>query len=94
MIQASIKLMKTFHKNLNGNDWNRLKPFYVKPLRSLRHLKIDTALVHATATFWDTRDHVFRFNGQDLCPIIEEFTAILGCSLNSTTMIALPDMDM
>ena len=27
-------------------------------------------------------------------PLIEEFTAILGCSLDSTAMIALPDMDM
>ena len=26
--------------------------------------------------------------------MIEEFTAILGCSLDSTAMIALPDMDM
>ena len=26
--------------------------------------------------------------------MIEEFTAILGCSLDSTAMIALPDLDM
>ena len=57
-------------------------------------MKIDTALLHAAATFWDTRDHVFGFNGQELCPLIEEFAAILGCSLDSTAMIALPDMDM
>ena len=94
MTQASLQLMKTFLKGLNGNDWNKLQPFHVKPLRSLQHLKIDTALLHAAVTFWDTRDHVFRFNGEELCPMIEEFVAILGCSLDSTAMIALSDLDM
>ena len=37
---------------------------------------------------------MFRFNSQELCPLIEEFAAILGCSLDSTAMIALPDLDM
>ena len=44
--------------------------------------------------FWDTKDHVFRFNIQELCPLIEEFAAIPGCSLDSTAMIALLDLDM
>ena len=94
MTQASLKLMKTFLKSLKGNDWKKLQPFHVKSLRSLQHLKIDTALLHAAATFWDTRDHVLRFNGQELCPLIEEFAVILGCSLDCTTMITLPDLDM
>ena len=68
--------------------------FMLNLLRSLEHLKIDTALLHAAATFWDPKDHVFRFNSQELCPLIEEFTAILGCSLDSTAMITLPDLDM
>ena len=38
--------------------------------------------------------HVFRFNEQELCSLIEEFTAILGCSLDSIVMITLPDLDM
>ena len=94
MSQASLQLMKTFFKSLNGNDWNRLQHFHVKLLRSLQYLKIDTAFLYAATTFWDTRDHVFRFNGQELCPLIEEFAAILGCSLDSTAMIILPDLNM
>ena len=86
--------MKTFLKSLNGNDWNILQPFHIKPLRSLQYLKIDTALLHAAATFWDPKDHVFRFNSQELCPLIEEFAVILGYSLDSTAMIALPDLNM
>ena len=53
-----------------------------------------TVLLHAAATFWDTQDHVFRFNGQELCLLINEFATILGYSLDFTTMIALPDLDM
>ena len=94
MSQASLQLMKILLKSLNENDWNILQPFHVKPLRSLQHLKIDTAFLHAAATFWDTRNHVFRFNGQELCPLIDEFAAIQGCSLDSTAMIALPDLNM
>ena len=66
----------------------------MKLLRSLQHLKIDAAFLNADVTFWNTRDHVFRFNEQELCPLIDEFTAIVGCSLDSTAMIALPDLDM
>ena len=94
MTQASLQLMKTFLKSLNGNDWNRLQPFHIKSLRSLQHLKIDIALLHAAVTFLDPKDHVFRFNSQKLCPLIKEFATILGCSLDSTAMIALPDLDM
>ena len=86
--------MKTFLKSLNGNDWNRLQPFHIKSLRSLQHLKIDTAFLHAATTFLDTQNHVFRFNGQELCPLIEEFAAILGCSLDFSAMIIQPDLNM
>ena len=75
MTQASLQLLKTFLKSLDGNDWNKLQSFHIKSLRSFQHLKINIPFLHAAATFWDTRDHVFRFNGQELCPLIEEFTA-------------------
>ena len=91
MSQASLQLMKTFLKSLNGNDWNRLQSFHVKLLRSLQHLKIDTAFLHAATTFWDIQDHVFRFNRQELCSLIEEFVVILGYSLDYTTMIIMSD---
>ena len=31
--------------------------------------------------FWNTKDHVFRFKTAELCPTIEEFSAILGYDL-------------
>ena len=41
-----------------------------------------------------SKDHVFRFNLQELCPLIEEYTVIFGCSLDSTVVIALYELDM
>ena len=32
----------------------------------------------ATVKFWDIEDHVFWFKTAELCPIIEEFSTILG----------------
>ena len=57
-------------------------------------MKIDTNFLYAAATFQDTNDHVFRFNDQELCSLIEEFAVILECPLDSIAMIALPDLDM
>ena len=94
MTQVSLQLLKTFLKSLDGNDWNRLQSFHIKSLHSLQHLKIDIPFLHAAATFWDTQNHIFRFNGQELCPLVEEFAAILGYSLDSIAMITLPDMNM
>ena len=47
-------------------------------IQALRNVKIKWDFLHAAVTFWDTEDHVFRFNTAELCPTIEEFSAILG----------------
>ena len=39
---------------------------------------VDEPFLHAVANYWVPTWHVFRFNGVDLCPPIEEFDAIMG----------------
>ena len=34
--------------------------------------------LHAAAEFWILIRHVFQFNGVELCPTLEEFSAIMG----------------
>ena len=46
--------------------------FKLERIKALRNVKIDVV------KFWDPEDHVFRFNTVELCPTIEEFSAILG----------------
>ena len=36
--------------------------------------------------FWDTKDHVFRFQIAKFCPTIEEFLAILGYDPNKKSI--------
>ena len=39
-------------------------------------------LLHVAVKFWVIEDHVFRFKTAELCPTIEEFSAILGYDLS------------
>ena len=41
-------------------------------------IRVDEPLLHAAANFWVPNQHVFCFNGIELCPTIEEFGAIIG----------------
>ena len=52
--------------------------YKLERIKALRNVKIKWAFLRTTVKFWDTEDHVFRFKTAKLCPIIEEFSAILG----------------
>ena len=39
---------------------------------------MDWDLLHASLKFWVPEDHVFRFKIDEICPTIEDFSAILG----------------
>ena len=35
-------------------------------------------LICATSNYWIPTQHVFQFNGVEICPTLEEFSAIMG----------------
>ena len=72
------------------SDWISpdLKPF--SALRYLDRVQVDFSLLKAAASFWDSQYHIFIFNGHELCPLPEEFSAILGIYLPSSTPLVLP----
>ena len=41
-------------------------------------IKVDEPLLHAATNFWIPTGHVFHFNGVEICPTLEEFSAIMG----------------
>ena len=41
-------------------------------------IRMDEPLLHAAANYWVPTQHVFHFNGVELCPTFEEFGAIMG----------------
>ena len=52
--------------------------YKLEGIKALRSVKIKWYFLHATMKFWDLEDHVFWFKTAELCPTIEEFSAILG----------------
>ena len=72
------------------SDWTSsdLKPF--SALRYLHRVQIDFSLLKAAASFWDPQNHIFNFNDRELCPMPEEFSAILGIYLPPPTPLVLP----
>jgi hypothetical protein len=54
---------------------------------SLKGVRMDSDLLHASLKFLAPEDHVFRFKMDEICPTIEDFSAILGVDSNLPTVI-------
>ena len=78
MAEGSFPQLQAIMKSLDGESWSRLELFRLPVLRSLHHTQINYPLLHTLAQFWDVRKHVFQFGTMELCPLPEEFEALLG----------------
>lgn len=92
MTERSLKQMQLLLKSLDGGSWSRLEPFHLSVFRSLHARRINYPFLHVLAEFWDSQKHVFRFNNVELCPLPEEFAAILGSQLDSARQIVIPSV--
>ena len=90
MAEGSFPQLQAIMKSLDGESWSRLEPFRLPVLRSLHHTRINYPFLHTLAQFWDARKHVFRFGTVELCPLPEEFEALLGYNLDPTCQLAIP----
>ena len=90
MAEGSFPQLQAIMKSLDGESWSRLEPFRLPVLRSLHHTRINYLFLHTLAQFWDARKHVFRFGTVELCPLPEEFEALLGYKLDPTCQLAIP----
>ena len=52
--------------------------YKLEGIKALGNVKIKWNFLCAVVKFWDPEDHVFQFKTVELCPMIEEFSAILG----------------
>ena len=55
---------------------------------------MDEPLLHAVANFWIPTQHVFHFNGVEICPTLEEFSTIMGEPEVSTLVFPTIGMDL
>ena len=67
-----------------------MESFHLSIFRSLHARLINYPFLYVLAQFWDSQKHVFRFNTVELCPLPEEFEAILGSRLDSACQISIP----
>ena len=94
MSERNLKQLQPILKNLDGGAWSRLEPFHLSVFRSMYARRINYPFLHVVAEFWDSNDHVFRFNTVELCPLPEEFEAILGSQSDSACQIATPLLEI
>ena len=84
MTEQNLKLIRPLLQSLGGEDWQKLNVFHLSVFQSLHLCKINYPFLHTVAQFWDLKTHVFRFNNFKICPLPEEFRAILGYPDDST----------
>ena len=78
MAENSPLDVSTWIKKLGPNFKHFLAPYGLSYIFPYHQLRVDEPLLHATANYWVPSQHVFRFNGIELCPIIKEFAVIMG----------------
>ena len=98
LLSSAPIMIDTRIKEMLGHShqmWSYLLDFALAPLISVRNMELDERFLKSAAEFWNPRDHVFRFNGVEICPLWEEFAAILGKEyVSSSIPVALPSLEL
>ena len=94
MSERNLKQLQLILKNLDGRAWSRLELFHLSVFRSMYARRINYPFLYVVVEFWDSKDHVFRFNTVELYPLPEEFKAILGSQSDSACQIATPPLEI
>ena len=81
--------LRSFLFHIDKKDWNRLKSCHLWNWRIFHYVNLDFKLLDAAISLWDPIDNVFRFGDHELCPLLEEFSAIL--KIPCDTPIAMPE---
>ena len=76
---------------LNLNFKDARIPLGLSCISFFYQIKVNEPLLHAATEFWIPTQHVFQFNGVELCPTLEEFSAIM-CEHDFSAII-LPTLE-
>ncbi|XP_074296255.1 uncharacterized protein LOC141626221 [Silene latifolia] len=92
MSQNFENALKLWLDNLTKDEKDYVIRVQLGPLLlSLKQVKISWEFLRAATLFWDPEVHVFRFGDREICPMTEEFSVILGLSVQSPP--ALSNLD-
>ena len=83
---STIHDINRWVRSFDFNSKTNFTAYKLEGIKALRNVKIKWDFLHAAVKFWDPEDHVFGFNIVELCPTIEEFSAILGYDLSKKSV--------
>ena len=86
MAEFSPLEVSTWIKKLGPSFKEALVPFDLSCIFPYHQIKVDEPLLCVVTNFWIPFQHVFHFNGVEICPTLEEFSAIMG-ELKVSTLI-------
>ncbi|GMY09301.1 hypothetical protein FCV25MIE_34128 [Fagus crenata] len=77
MALVFMDCLESFISKMDFVSRNNFNSFKLHSLFSIKGVRREWDLLRASFNFWDPEDHVFRFHLDEICPTIEEFSAIL-----------------
>jgi len=86
MAEFSPLEVSAWIKKLGPSFKDALVPLGLSCIFPYHQIKVDEPLLHAATNFWISSRHVFHFNNMEICPTLEEFSAIMG-EPNVSTLI-------
>ena len=94
MVASTSDLVSEFFKSFSRETWNFFDVYGLAAFNVLRTVQVDYTFLHCAAQYWSPKDHVFRFHTNEICPLLEELTAILGKNYHSSAPIAIPHLNL
>ena len=78
MAEFSLLEVSVWIKKLGSSFKKAHIPFGLSCIFPYHQIKVDEPFLHAVANFWIPTQHVFHFNGVEICPTLEKFSAIIA----------------
>ena len=88
---STIQDINRWVRSFDFNTKTNFTTYKLEGIKALRNVKIKWDFLRAVVKFQDPEDHVFGFNIVELCPTIEEFSAILGYDLSKKSVVVSCD---
>ena len=78
MVENSPLDVSTWIRKLGLDFKDSTAPYSLSCIFPYHQIRVDKPFLRAAANYWVLFQHVFHFNGIELCPTIKEFAAIIG----------------
>ena len=78
MVENSPLDISAWIRRLGLDFKDFITPYGISCVFPFHQIRVDEPLFRVATNYWVPTQHVFCFNGVELCPTIEEFGAIMG----------------